>query len=47
MEEEDDLKSKAARREKKKTRRKYPVHGSSLRVVYPNVVLKRSSREKK
>jgi hypothetical protein len=41
MDEEKGTETKGERRAKKKARRKFPVHGGSLRVVYPQVVSKR------
>jgi hypothetical protein len=36
----EEPRTKSERREQKKARRKYPVHGGSLRAVYPTVVRK-------
>jgi hypothetical protein len=37
----DEKKGKAERRQQKKARRKFRVHGGSLRVIYQNVVRRR------
>jgi hypothetical protein len=39
--------TRGERRDKKKTRRKYPVHGGSLRAVYPSSVLKKLKKPPK
>jgi hypothetical protein len=46
VEDYDAGKSKSERRQKKKARRKFKLHGGSLRVIYQNVV-RRRLREKK
>jgi hypothetical protein len=46
VENEIEKKSKAERRQQKKERRKYKLHGSSLRIIYRNAIMKRL-REKK
>jgi len=46
VEDEIEKKSKAERRQQKKGKRKFMLHGSSLRVIYRNAILKRL-REKK
>lgn len=39
-------KSKAERRQQKKEKRKFKLHGSSLRVLYRNAILKRLKEKK-
>lgn len=46
MEEEIAGKSKAERRQQKKERRKFKLHGSSLRVIYRNAIMKRLKEKK-
>jgi hypothetical protein len=46
VEDEIEKKSKADRRQQKKDKRKFRLHGGSLRVIYQNVIRKRL-REKK
>ena len=46
MENEIEKKGKAERRQQKKEKRKFKLHGGSLRVIYRNAVMKRL-REKK
>ena len=46
MENEVEKKSKTERRQQNKEKRKFKLHGSSLRVIYRNAILKRL-REKK
>jgi hypothetical protein len=46
VENEIEKKSKARRRQQKKERRKFKLHGSSLRIIYRNAIMKRL-REKK
>ncbi len=38
---DEGAETKGARREQKKSRRKFRVHGKSLRTIYRNVTLKR------
>jgi hypothetical protein len=42
----DEGKSKSERRQKKKARRKFKLHGGSLRVIYQNVVRRRLKEKK-
>jgi hypothetical protein len=42
----DERKGKAERRQQKKAKRKFRLHGGSLRVIYQNVI-RRRLREKK
>ena len=46
MEDEIEKRSKAERRQQKKDKRKFRLHGGSLRVIYQNVI-RRRLREKK
>jgi hypothetical protein len=46
MEDNVEKKGKAERRQQKKAKRKFRLHGSSLRVIYQNVI-RRRLREKK
>ena len=46
MENEVEKKSKAERRQQKKEKRKFKLHGSSLRVIYRNAILKRLKEKK-
>jgi hypothetical protein len=46
VEDEIEKKSKADRRQQKKDKRKFRLHGGSLRVIYQNAIRKRL-REKK
>jgi hypothetical protein len=46
VEDEIEKKSKAERRQQKKDKRKFRLHGGSLRVIYQNVI-RRRLREKK
>jgi hypothetical protein len=46
VEEEFEKKSKAGRRQRKKDKRKFKLHGGSLRVIYQNAI-RRRLREKK
>jgi hypothetical protein len=39
-------KSKAERRQQKKARRKFRLHGGSIRVIYQNVVRRRLKEKK-
>jgi hypothetical protein len=41
VENEIEKKNKAARRQQKKDKRKFRLHGGSLRVIYQNVILRR------
>jgi len=41
MKNNEATKTKAERREEKKTRRKFRIHGKSLSEIYRNVILKR------
>jgi hypothetical protein len=41
-----ERKTKAERRQQKKKKRKFTLHGSSLRVIYRNAILKRLRRKK-
>ncbi len=41
MENEIEKKNKAERRQQKKDKRKFRLHGGSLRVIYQNVILRR------
>ncbi|MEW6142795.1 MAG: hypothetical protein AB1597_06510 [Chloroflexota bacterium] len=47
VEEGEEPGTKAERRAKKKARRKFPVHGGSLRAVYPQVVRKHAKSPKR
>jgi len=40
----DDTKSKLERREHKKRKRKFRLHGSSIRTIYQNVVKRRLAK---
>jgi len=42
----DEEKGKAERRQQKKARRKFRLHGGSLRVIYQNVVRRRLKERK-
>lgn len=46
MEDEIEKKSKADRRQQKKDKRKFRLHGGSLRVIYQNVIRKRLKEKK-
>jgi hypothetical protein len=46
VEEDIEGKSKAERRQQKKDKRKFRLHGGSLRVIYQNAI-RRRLREKK
>jgi hypothetical protein len=46
VEDEIEKKNKAERRQQKKDKRKFRLHGGSLRVIYQNVI-RRRLREKK
>jgi hypothetical protein len=46
MEDNVEKKGKAERRQQKKAKRKFRLHGGSLRVIYQNVI-RRRLREKK
>jgi len=46
VEDEIEKRSKAERRQQKKDKRKFRLHGGSLRVIYQNVI-RRRLREKK
>jgi hypothetical protein len=46
VEDEIEKKSKADRRQQKKDKRKFRVHGGSLRVIYQNVIRKRLKEKK-
>jgi hypothetical protein len=46
VEEEIENRSKAERRQQKKDRRKFRLHGGSLRIIYQNAI-RRKLREKK
>jgi hypothetical protein len=46
VEDYDEGKGKAERRQQKKAKRKFRLHGGSLRVIYQNVI-RRRLREKK
>lgn len=46
MEDEIDKKSKADRRQQKKDKRKFRLHGGSLRVIYQNAIRKRLEEKK-
>jgi hypothetical protein len=46
VEDEIGKKNKAERRQQKKDKRKFRLHGGSLRVIYQNVI-RRRLREKK
>jgi hypothetical protein len=46
VEDEIEKKSKAERRQQKKDKRKFSLHGSSHRVIYRNAIMRRL-REKK
>jgi hypothetical protein len=46
VEDEIEKKTKAERRQQKKKRRKFTLHGSSLRVIYRNAILKRLRKKK-
>jgi hypothetical protein len=41
VEDEVEKKSKAERRQQKKNKRKFRLHGGSLRVIYQNAIRKR------
>jgi hypothetical protein len=41
VEEEIEKKSKAERRQQKKDKRKFRLHGGSLRVIYQNAIRRR------
>jgi hypothetical protein len=46
VEDEIDKKSKADRRQQKKDKRKFRLHGGSLRVIYQNAIRKRLEEKK-
>ena len=46
MENYDEGKSKTERRQRKKARRKFRLHGGSLRVIYENVIRRRLKEKK-
>jgi hypothetical protein len=46
VEEEIEQKTKAERRQQKKKNRKFILHGSSLRVIYRNAIMKRLRKKK-
>ena len=46
MEDEVEKKNKAERRQQKKDKRKFRLHGSSLRVIYQNAIRKRLKEKK-
>jgi len=46
VEEDIEKKDKAEPRQQRKTRRKFMIHGGSLRAIYPNAI-RRRLREKK
>jgi hypothetical protein len=45
MENFDEKKSKGERRQGKKARRKFRIHGGSLRVIYQNVVRRKLKKK--
>jgi len=46
MEDHNVRKSKAERRQQKKARRKFKIHGSSLRTIYQNAIRRRLRKKK-
>ena len=46
MEDEIEKRSKAERRQQKKDKRKFRLHGGSLRVIYQNVIRRRLKEKK-
>ena len=46
MEDEIEKKSKAERRQQKKDKRKFRLHGGSLRVIYQNAIRRRLKERK-
>jgi len=46
VEEEVERENKAERRQQKKDKRKFRLHGGSLRVIYQNVIRKRLKEKK-
>jgi hypothetical protein len=46
VEDEVEKKSKAERRQQKKNKRKFRLHGGSLRVIYQNAIRKRLKEKK-
>jgi len=46
VEDEVEKKNKAERRQQKKDKRKFRLHGSSLRVIYQNAIRKRLKEKK-
>jgi len=46
MEEHNGGKSKAERRQRRKIRRKFKLHGGSLRTIYQNVIRRRLKERK-
>jgi hypothetical protein len=46
VEDYDEGKSKTERRQRKKARRKFRLHGGSLRVIYQNVIRRRLKEKK-
>ena len=46
MEDEIEKKSKAERRQQKKDKRKFRLHGGSLRVIYQNAIRRRLKEKK-
>jgi hypothetical protein len=46
VEDEIEKKNKAERRQQKKDKRKFRLHGGSLRVIYQNVIRRRLGEKK-
>jgi hypothetical protein len=46
VEEEIEKKNKAERRQQKKDKRKFRLHGGSLRVIYENAIRRRLKEKK-
>jgi hypothetical protein len=46
VEDKIEKKSKAERRQQKKDKRKFRLHGGSLRVIYQNVIRRRLKEKK-
>ncbi len=46
MEDEIEKKNKAERRQQKKDKRKFRLHGGSLRVIYQNAIRRRLKEKK-
>jgi len=46
VEDEIEKKNKAERRQQKKDKRKFKLHGGSLRVIYQNAIRKRFKEKK-